>query len=110
MADVLVAVNGGAQLLLKNQAATENHWLGVRLIGKKANPDAVGAKITWQAGDVKRSRLKTGGGSYVLLHKSRAKYWALASALKSISLRFGGLSSAVALRHSPTFPSISTSP
>jgi hypothetical protein len=40
----------------------------------------------------------------------RAKYWALASALKSISLRFGGLSSAVALRHSPTFPSISTSP
>src|SRR5262249_23608008 len=35
--DVLVAVNGGAPLLLQNRAAQGNHWLGVRLIGKKAN-------------------------------------------------------------------------
>ena len=48
-----------------------NHWLGVRLIGKKANPDAVGARIVWQAGDLKRSRLKTGGGSYLSSHDPR---------------------------------------
>jgi hypothetical protein len=69
--DVLVAVNGGAPVLLKNVAAAGNHWLGVRLVGKKANPDAIGAKITWQAGDLKRSRLKIGGGSYLSSHDPR---------------------------------------
>ena len=29
--DVLVGVNGGAPLLLKNNAGSENHWVGVRL-------------------------------------------------------------------------------
>jgi hypothetical protein len=69
--DVLVAVNGGAPLLLRNQAATGNHWLGVRLIGKKANPDGIGAKIIWQAGDLKRTKLKVGGGSYLSSHDPR---------------------------------------
>src|SRR5437773_167765 len=69
--DALVTVNGGAPLLLKNVAAQDNHWLGVRLIGKKANPDAVGARITWQAGDLKRTRLKVGGGSYLSSHDPR---------------------------------------
>src|SRR5207249_334217 len=31
--DVLVGVNGGAPLLLKNNAGEENHWLGVGLRG-----------------------------------------------------------------------------
>jgi hypothetical protein len=48
--DVLVAINGGPPALLKNVAAAQNHWLGVKLVGKKANPDAIGAKITWQTG------------------------------------------------------------
>ena len=69
--DVLVSCNGGGPLLLKNCAATGNHWLGVRLIGKKSNPDAIGARIIWQAGDVKRSRLKVGGGSYLSSHDPR---------------------------------------
>jgi len=56
---------------LRNTAAAGNHWLGVRLIGKKANPDAIGARITWQAGDLKRSRLKVGGGSYLSSHDPR---------------------------------------
>src|SRR6266403_1372518 len=69
--DVLVAVNGGAPVFLKNVAAAENHWLGIRLVGKKANPDAIGAKISWQAGDLKRTRLKVGGGSYLSSHDPR---------------------------------------
>jgi hypothetical protein len=58
-------------VLLKNVAAAENHWLGIRLVGKKANPDAIGAKISWQAGDLKRTRLKVGGGSYLSSHDPR---------------------------------------
>ncbi len=69
--DVLVAVNDGAPLLLKNNAATGNHWLGVRLIGKKCNPDAIGARLTWHAADLTRTRLKTGGGSYLSSHDPR---------------------------------------
>ena len=69
--DVLVSVNGGSPVLLKNVSAPENHWLGVRLAGKKSNPDAIGARITWQAGDLKRSRLKVGGGSYLSSHDPR---------------------------------------
>ena len=69
--DALVTTNGGTPVLLKNVAAQGNHWLGVRLVGKKANPDAIGARITWLAGDLKRSRLKVGGGSYLSSHDPR---------------------------------------
>jgi enediyne biosynthesis protein E4 len=69
--DVLVSVNNGVPVLLKNTAAQGNHWLGVRLIGKRANPDAIGARISWQAGDLKRTRLKVGGGSYLSAHDPR---------------------------------------
>src|SRR5262249_33949850 len=69
--DALVAVNDGAPVLLKNMAASGNHWLGVRLVGKKSNPDGIGARITWQADDLKRSRLKVGGGSYLSSHDPR---------------------------------------
>jgi hypothetical protein len=69
--DVLVAVNNGPPVLLKNAAPFGNHWLGLKLIGRKANPDAIGARITWTAGDLKRSRLKIGGGSYLSSHDPR---------------------------------------
>jgi len=70
-ADVLVGVNGGAPLLLKNNTRGENHWIGVRLQGVTANRDGVGAKLTWQAGGMTRSRLKTAGGSYLSAHDPR---------------------------------------
>jgi enediyne biosynthesis protein E4 len=69
--DVLVSVNNGAPLLLRNQAGQQNHWLGVKLVGTKSNPDAIGGRITYQAGDLRRSRLKVGGGSYLSSHDPR---------------------------------------
>jgi hypothetical protein len=69
--DVLVSVNNGAPLLLRNNAGKQNHWLGVRLIGKKSNIDAIGAHISYQSGDLKRSRTKVGGGSYLSSHDPR---------------------------------------
>lgn len=69
--DVLVAVNGGAPVLLRNNIGKQNHWLGVRLVGKKANPDAIGALIAWQADDLKRCRFKVGAGSYLASHDPR---------------------------------------
>jgi enediyne biosynthesis protein E4 len=69
--DVLVAVNNGAPVLLRNNAGTQNHWLGLRLMGKRSNPDAVGARVTYQAGDLKRGRMKVAGGSYLSSHDPR---------------------------------------
>ncbi len=69
--DVLVSVNNGAPVLLQNKIGTQNHWLGVKLIGKKSNPDAIGARVTYQAADLKRSRMKVSGGSYLSSHDPR---------------------------------------
>jgi hypothetical protein len=69
--DVLLANNGMAPLLLRNQSGPPNHWLGLRLQGTRCNRDAVGALLTWSAGGVTRQRLKTGGGSYLSSHDPR---------------------------------------
>ncbi|HET6176206.1 MAG TPA: ASPIC/UnbV domain-containing protein [Candidatus Sulfotelmatobacter sp.] len=69
--DVLVSVNDGPPVLLRNNIGAQKHWLGVRLVGKKGNPDAVGARLTYQAGDLKRSRMKVGGGGYLSSHDPR---------------------------------------
>jgi hypothetical protein len=69
--DVLISNNDGAPVLLRNHAGRQNHWLGLRLIGRKANVDATGARITYQAGDLKRERMKVGGGSFLSSHDPR---------------------------------------
>jgi len=70
-ADVLMILNDGAPLLLRNNVGRLNHWLGIRLKGKVANPDAVGAKVSWQAGDFKRHIYKVAGGGYLSSHDPR---------------------------------------
>jgi enediyne biosynthesis protein E4 len=69
--DVLIINNGEAPILLRNEGGNRNNWLGLNLVATKSNPGAVGATITWTAGGVKRSRLKTGGGSYLSSHDPR---------------------------------------
>ena len=69
--DVLVSVNDGAPLLLRNELGSQNHWLGINLRGKKSNPDGIGARVTYQSGDLKRTRVKVGGGSYLSSHDPR---------------------------------------
>jgi hypothetical protein len=61
----------GAPVLLKNQSATQNHWVGLKLEGVRCNRDAIGARIRWSAGGVVRSRLKNNGGSYLSSHDPR---------------------------------------
>ncbi len=69
--DILVSVNDGAPVFLRNNVGAQNHWLGVKLVGKKSNPDAIGARLTYQAQALKRSRMKVGGGSYLSSHDPR---------------------------------------
>jgi hypothetical protein len=69
--DVLVSCNNEAPVLLRNNVGSQNHWLGLKLVGQKANIDAVGARVTYQAGGLKRNRMKVGGGSYLSSHDPR---------------------------------------
>ena len=69
--DVLIGNNGEAPVLLKNNAGEGNHWVGLRLQGTSCNRDAIGATLTWSAGDWKRSRYKSNGGSYLSSHDTR---------------------------------------
>lgn len=69
--DALVSNNGETPLLLRNEGGSRNNWLGLQLVATKSNSSVVGAQISWQAGGVKRSRLKTGGGSYLASHDPR---------------------------------------
>ena len=69
--DVLIGVNGGPPVLLRNESGAGNHWLGLKLEGVKCNRDAVGARIRWSAAGVVRTRLKNGGGSYLSSHDPR---------------------------------------
>lgn len=69
--DVLIGNNGGAPVLLKNNAGDGHHWLGVKLQGTTCNRDAIGATLTWSAGDKRRSRYKSSGGSYLSSHDMR---------------------------------------
>jgi hypothetical protein len=68
---VLISNNDGAPVLLRNHAGRQGNWLGLRLIGKKANRDAIGARLTYQADDLKRSRMQVGGGSFLSSHDPR---------------------------------------
>lgn len=69
--DVLVSNNGEAPLLLRNEGGNRNNWLGLQLVATKSNSAATGAVITWQAGGIKRTRLKSSGGSYLSSHDPR---------------------------------------
>ena len=69
--DVLVGVNGGAPILLQNQAGAGNHWLGIKLQGVTCNRDAIGARINWSVAGKKFSRMKNGAGSYLSSHDPR---------------------------------------
>jgi hypothetical protein len=45
-ADLLIGNNGDTAVLLRNDTAHQNHWLGIRCTGKRANRSALGARVT----------------------------------------------------------------
>jgi hypothetical protein len=69
--DVLASNNGEPPVLLRNQGGNRNNWVGLELVARESNPAGVGALITWQAGGIKHSRLKTAGGSFLASHDPR---------------------------------------
>ncbi|MBM3839223.1 MAG: CRTAC1 family protein [Verrucomicrobia bacterium] len=49
--DAVLTQAGGPPLLLRNDQALGHHWLRIKLVGKKANRDAIGAKVKVRVAD-----------------------------------------------------------
>lgn len=62
--DLLVSYNNGMAKLLRNQGESRGHWLRVRTVGKVANRDGIGARLTAHAGDLRVLREIQAGSSY----------------------------------------------
>ena len=69
--DVVVAVNGGAPLLLQNEGGNRGNWVGLRLHPEVSNPLAEGVRIEWEADSVTRRRFRSSGGSFLSSHDPR---------------------------------------
>src|SRR5207237_8595252 len=67
----LRTTNEGGPGLLRNNAGREEQCLGLRLVGREANSEAVGGRVAYQAGDLLRHQRKVGGGSYLSSHDPR---------------------------------------
>lgn len=52
-------------VVLRNNLAHKNSWIGFELTGTKSNRDAIGAKLTLQSGESRLVRWITGGSSYL---------------------------------------------
>jgi hypothetical protein len=48
--DVVLTANGGPAHLYRNDGGNRNRWLRLELVGTQSNRDALGAKVTLQAG------------------------------------------------------------
>lgn len=72
--DAIFTSIGESPVLLRNNFGEKNSWVGVRLIGKKSNRDAIGAKLTLSLADRKLVRWLTGGSSYLSSHDKRVLF------------------------------------
>ncbi|MBM3786017.1 MAG: CRTAC1 family protein [Acidobacteria bacterium] len=69
--DVVIGINGGAPLVLRNETGNRRNWVGIRLRPRRSNPAAEGAVIQWTTAHGTWRRLRTGGGSFLSSHDSR---------------------------------------
>jgi enediyne biosynthesis protein E4 len=62
--DLLLTVNNGAPLLLRNAPPPGRHWLQVRVTGTHSSRDALGTRIELEAGGRRQSKWIRSGSSY----------------------------------------------
>ncbi|HET6177562.1 MAG TPA: CRTAC1 family protein [Candidatus Sulfotelmatobacter sp.] len=72
--DIVIANNGDAPLVLHNSGGNGNHFLNLKLVGKKSNRDAMGARVRVVSGTASQLREIAGGGSYLSQSDLRANF------------------------------------
>lgn len=73
--DLLVASLNDRPVLLRNDSPRNGrHWLGVRLVGRSGNLDAIGAVVKARVGEHTMTRQRMSGGSYLSQHDPRIHF------------------------------------
>ena len=62
--DVVITTTNGPAYILRNQTATNNHWLTLKLVGTKSNRDGIGATVRLVTASGIQYQTVTTGGSY----------------------------------------------
>src|SRR5205085_7338621 len=62
--DLVVSHTNTAVTLLRNEAAPDAHWLGIRLVGR-GHRDVVGSTVIVELDGRRLARFAKGGGSYL---------------------------------------------
>lgn len=72
--DLVVVPVSGSPVLLRNDSAVTNNWIGLKLTGKRSNRDAIGAKIMLDACGQKQTEEIRNGGSYISRNDPRVHF------------------------------------
>ena len=72
--DAVVTTNDGALHILRNETATQNHWITLKLIGHKSNRDAIGAEVRLKSARSSQMAVVTTGGSYLSSSDKRVHF------------------------------------
>jgi hypothetical protein len=79
--DVLVVNMNDRPTLLRNDSASSNHWITLRLVGAKSNRDGIGARVRIEAGKRSQTTFVRGDGSY-LSHSDVRAHFGLAESIR----------------------------
>jgi len=85
--DVLMTVNGGRAMLLRNELPPTQSWIRLRLQGTGENVGAVGAVVTVFAGDVIQRQRVRSSSSYLSQSETNPLLFGLAGADQADSVR-----------------------
>ncbi len=80
--DVIVTVNNGMPMLWHNESRVKNHWLGIKLVGRKSNRNGIGAEIRVSTGSFTQRDYIRSGSSYLCASDLRA-HFGLGSSIKA---------------------------
>ena len=87
--DAVVTENGGPIHILRDETATQNHWLTLNLIGHKSNRDAIGAAVKIITAQGEQTATVTTCGSYLSSSDKRVHFGlGFQSVVKEIDIRW----------------------
>src|SRR2546421_2245311 len=72
--DAVVTTNDGGLHVLHNETATKNHWLTLKLVGRKSNRDAIGAEVQLKSSAGIQLATVSTGGSYLSSSDKRVHF------------------------------------
>ena len=72
--DVFIVNLGSPAYLLRNTSPGKNHWIGVKLVGKKSNRDGIGAQVEILAGGQRQQHERIAGSGYLSQDDGRVHF------------------------------------